>query len=512
VLVLATVGLVSGAPEPTKPSAFPAAQSPPPAGAPASVPYADNSDGFDILNWILKIFGAPEPTTPSASPTQSPPTGSTAPATRRDDSDGFQMTNRYFQTCVNMAAEIESVLQKLHAESVTGAPDDKAKQGTNFLKMLTERYPGATFDGRVGTVPFQENFVAYFNSALNVDNIKDVGPMTLDYQVKQGRIHISEGMNSVTILIDQTDPTRSSYINVTIPAIKEEAEQILADHDRKEMATDTAETAILNDAYQLLSQTNKMRMDIFATYVIVDPGMQEEALKCASSGYRVRHPVDDQRRYPAQTTKKKSDAAPNKPTPARFFEIVLTLFLIIVPVAGVLWAMLVGTRALNARSMDIVQIKRQSQYNSLSPMVMRVLRKLGASLWGRNLPWSRNYYVYQRNDCWLLCDGKEDKDNKIFRARTKVEVSLKGTCFKIIITRLTGFRVNISLDCNGWSEEELQKGLKEISLTLTKASDRNYGADDEAETENESDARSEAPPTHQGTAYRPTPPVPESVH
>ena len=48
------------------------------------------------------------------------------------------------------------------------------------------------------------------------------------------------------------------------------------------------------------------------------------------------------------------------------------------------------------------------------------------------------FYIYQRSDRWLLCDGKEDKENHIFQARTRIEVCLRSTYFKIRIKRLNG--------------------------------------------------------------------------
>jgi hypothetical protein len=112
-------------------------------------------------------------------------------------------------------------------------------------------------------------------------------------------------------------------------------------------------------------------------------------------------------------------------------------------------------------------------------MVTQALKKMGASLWGRNLPWSRNYYIYQRSDRWLLCDGKEDKENHVFQARTRIEVCLRSTYFKIRIKRLNGVRVDISLTSKDLSEWELQQGLREISFDITNA-ERDGDTDDDA--------------------------------
>ena len=142
-------------------------------------------------------------------------------------------------------------------------------------------------------------------------------------------------------------------------------------------------------------------------------------------------------------------------------------------------AVFAGLRYLKSQSTDQSKKRQQDRYNSLTPMVTKALKKMGASLWGRNLPWSRNYYIYQRSDRWLLCDGKEDKENHIFQARTRIEVCLRSTYFKIRITRLNGIRVDISLTCNDLSEWELQQGLREISFDITNA-ERAGDTDDDA--------------------------------
>ena len=423
-----------------------------------------------ILFTACLAFGAPAPANPTASPPQPPPTGSKASATPTFGYDGFQLTARYFQTFKNMAAEIESVLHTLHAETLAAVPDDKARQQADFLKKLVKQYPGATFDGTLGTIPIQKIFVAQFTSSLKVESIKEVGNITLVYQLAQGRIHLTDGTNSVTILIDQTDPTRSSFINATIPSMKESAEIILTDSDRKRIAADTVESAILNDAYQLLSQTTKTRMDIFAADVMHNPESRLKTLGIAANGYRERHPEDYQGGIdPAKTRKKKTEAAPFKPADARFNETFIKVILFIASAAGVLWAVIAGLRYLKSLSIDSSEKKKLDRYNSLSPMVTRALKKTGASLWGRNLPWSKNYYIYQRSDRWLLCDGKEDKESKMFQARTRIEVCLRSTYFKIRITRLNGGRADISLTCQDLSEWELMEGLREISFDITNA-------------------------------------------
>ena len=70
---------------------------------------------------------------------------------------------------------------------------------------------------------------ATFNTTLTVDSIKETGKITVTYRVTEGKIHLSCGPNSVTVVIDQSTPNRSTFINATIPAMKDDAEKILTD-------------------------------------------------------------------------------------------------------------------------------------------------------------------------------------------------------------------------------------------------------------------------------------------
>jgi hypothetical protein len=154
----------------------------------------------------------------------------------------------------------------------------------------------------------------------------------------------------------------------------------------------------------------------------------------------------------------------------------------IVVLVGVLWAVFTGIRAMKSLRRDNLQTIQQDRYNSLSPMVTKTLRKVGDSLWGRNRLWSKNYYIYERSERWLLCDGKEDKHNNIFKARTRIEVCLRSTYFKIRISRLNKASVDISLTCKDLSKSELQAGLEEIRFTITNAV-RDDHTDDKAPQE-----------------------------
>ncbi len=427
---------------------------------------------------FLASLAFPPPVTANqkASPQIAPPAAATSQVTPSDEGDVFHRTNRYFQTCKSKAEEVEAQLRTLQTESVAASPGDKAKQQAVFLKKLTARYPGATFDGASGSVPIRERVVAQFTDSLKVESIKESSQVILEYLVTRDRILVTADNNSITVLVDRYDPARSTFINVSIPAIKAEAEKIIIDPDRKRFAGDTAETFILNDAYQLLSLTSSQRMDIFAANIIRDPKSQQELLKIAGKNYRERHPQEYQAVDPALKKTKKIDSKPNKPADRRFYEGFIKLFFLILSMVGVIWTVFVGIRTLKSNLNENVQKRRKNQYYTLTPMVRRALNHLGGSLWGRNLPWAKNYNIQQRSDRWLLSQGKEVKV-KPFKITTRIEVCLRGAYFKIKITQLNGAEISIDLACNGLSERELRRRLQDVRLELTKHLEPDYNAD-----------------------------------
>ncbi len=320
-----------------------------------------------ILFSAPQVFSAPVPAGQSVNParvTHPPvPTAQTPPVIL----DGYQKTNQFFQVCKKKAAETETFLKKIQAESVTLAPDDKTRQRTLFLKKLTERYPGADFDGTSGTAPFNEHFVVCFNGALQVVSIKEMGDINLEYLVTQGRIVITSGVNTVTILIDQQDPSRSTFINVTLPEIKAVAEEIVTDPDRKSIAADTAESAILNDAYQLLHLTNSQRMDVFAVDIIREESARNEALRVAAKGYQERHRQDYQAADPTKIKKKVAQVKINKFTEKRYYDGILKWLLFILSAAALVGLVIIIIRPLRARAAKKLNKKLVGKYGSLSP-------------------------------------------------------------------------------------------------------------------------------------------------
>ncbi len=421
-------------------------------------------------------FGIPA-SAASTTPPQLQSGDFSAPETPPPADDGFLKTVRFFQGFIKQGAELEAVLQRVRVATAT---DDQGSRGANFLRKLSDLYPGATFNGREGTIPLRKDLVGHFTEAMKVDRITETGGITVAYILSQGLVHLTDGTNAATILIDQTTPGKSSFIDVNIAAIKGEAEKIVTDPERKRIAAEPAESAVLTDAYQLMSMLDKTRMDLFAGTMMRDPRFQAKAMGIAAQGYKERHPQDYQAADPTRKAREKIDMKPDKPADQRFYQGFLRLFAFLLSAVAVLWGIFTGIRSMKTQAMDNSRQMRKGRSQALSPMVMRSLKKAGNSLWGRNLPWAKNYYCYERNGRWLLCDGKEEKANKISQARTRIEVYLRSSYFKLKITRLNNAKAAICLVSHDLSKRELDLGLQELILEMTNPTKRENGADDES--------------------------------
>lgn len=110
--------------------------------------------------------------------------------------------------------------------------------------------------------------------------------------------------------------------------------------------------------------------------------------------------------------------------------------------------------------------------DSLTPMVLEVLREYGTLFWGRNMPWSTNYRVYERRRRWILCDTRHDNG---YRSATKIEICHRSACFKLKISRLDGEDVDIFLFSRDLSEGGLREGMEHIRGHLrTRRNDTAY--------------------------------------
>ena len=133
---------------------------------------------FCVTFGVLPAVVASSPLTPAF-------TSSTDVTARSDVNDGFQRTVKAFQGFEKVGSEITAFLQKLHEGASAAYPSDPVKQQEQFLRKLNERYSGSTYDGRTGTVAFQKNFVATFDSSLKVDSIREYGIITITYEFER---------------------------------------------------------------------------------------------------------------------------------------------------------------------------------------------------------------------------------------------------------------------------------------------------------------------------------------
>ncbi len=401
---------------------------------------------------------------PSASPAQAPAAISEMAISEPGSGDGFQRTVTAFVSFEKKGGELSALLKKLHAEAAARYPGDSGQQQVQFLKSLGELYPGSADAGGGGIVKLPKGYVATFDKTLTVESIKETGEITATYRLAEGQIHLKYGSSSVIIAIDRVTPSRSRFDKAIIPAIRAEAERIVSVPGYTRTASDSVETAILNDVYQLLSLTNSSRMDYFAADVMKSATVQQKSLAAAGRGYFERHAGEYEKgAAPVKGQELKGEIVP----PVRLDALVGVagrILLVILLATGFYG----GVRLLIKRAqylfLDAMSKEYLKKYNSLSPLVVRSLRKLGRSLWGRNFLWSKKYYVEKRSERWLLSDGKRDRYSQNPLERNRLEVCLRDTNFRLRITRRDGEDVDLSLLCVDFSEKELLQKLEELRL------------------------------------------------
>ena len=373
--------------------------------------------------------------------------------------DGFHRTVAVFRSFEQKGEELASQLVKLHGAVVKDHPDDPAKQRTQFLRKLTELYPGSTYDGKTGTVAFQKNFVATFNDEMKVKSVSEQGTITVTYDFERGTIQLVGRSSSVTVVMDRSDPERSRFTKGVIPAIVDDAERALATPGYKRTSPQSVETSVLNDVYQLLNLTNALRMDDFAADIVQYPALQLKALKIAGKGYYNRHP-DEYRRGEATIVQRVKLPSPGSASP---LDMVRTLLLVVVCTV-VAYVAAVGTnRMVRSLFRGKSDKMRMEKFGTLSPMVTSLLIRQGTSLWGKNRLWSKKFYITKRSDRWILSEGKPDGKESITTGGNRLEVCMRSAGFKVKITRLNGVAVNRAVTCKNFSVSELAEKVGEIS-------------------------------------------------
>ncbi len=417
-----------------------------------------------LLVFAPLAFGAPVLLNAVSAQTQIPSPGSESSAGAED---GYQRTLQAFQVRVSKGREIIELLHKINSDAKARFPENPSKQQPYFLMKLGEACPGSSYDGKKGNVVFQKNFMAAFNNTMNVESITELGEVSATYLLQKGEIEISFGTNSVTVVLDSAVPSRSRFTKVIIPAIRVEAESVLSIAGYRRITSDSVETSILNDAYQLLSLTNALRMDYFAADVMRSPKLQKKAIGIAGSGYFERHSEEYQKGVESVVPSSKGGGGESRLTLSKATKFMGSLAAVVLLGVGFFFGARRTIGVIQMFFMDDMARTYVKRYRSLSPMVMRSLGQLGRSLWGRNFLWFRRYHLIKRSDRWVLSDGKIDRYNLQSHPDNLIEVCLRDDNFKIRITRIKGTNVTIAVTSIGYSKQELMEHLRQISPAFT---------------------------------------------
>jgi hypothetical protein len=222
----------------------------------------------------------PQASTPSAAPLPVPV------AVDVSANNGYTLTVQYWLTLEQTARETEKVLQELYTQTAAAIPDDPSRMRKYFAEKLSEKFPGSSFNGIMGTVVLPNKMLAHFNDKFTVDRFEEVGRISVNYFLKQGQFVCSNGTNSVGGIINKANPSQSVFTKVDINDMKKEAEKVLGN---RTVEANSPEEAVINDAYQLLAVTNNARMDTYAGQLVVSTEAQQYALGLAEKGYKQRH-------------------------------------------------------------------------------------------------------------------------------------------------------------------------------------------------------------------------------
>jgi len=255
------------------------------------------------------LFATPAPVADPTPSVVATPTSRPTPSVSEVSSTGYTLTIQYWSKLEQTARETEKALQDIYTQTAATIPDDPARLRKYFAQKLADKFPGSTFNGVMGTVVLPDKMRAHFNDKFLVDRIEEVGRINVNYFLKQGQFVCSNGSNSVGGIINKANPGQSIFTKVDIDAMKTEAEKILGN---RTVTANSAEEAVINDAYQLLSMTNNARMDTYAGELVVSTEAQRLALGIAEKGYRQRHPGE----YQAG-----GDGAKKNKTATKYFDI-----------------------------------------------------------------------------------------------------------------------------------------------------------------------------------------------
>ncbi len=237
------------------------------------------------------ISAAPAPPSDLTASGVTASAGSAAPALSGVSSNGYTLTVQYWLKLEQTARDTEKALRDIYTQTAAAIPDDPARMRSYFTQKLADKFPGSTFNGVMGTVVLPDKMRAHFSDKFVVDRIEEVGRISVNYFLRQGQFVCSNGTNSIGGIVNKENPGQSVFTKVDIEVMKTDSEKILGN---RTVTANSAEEAVINDAYQLLSVTNNSRMDTYAGELVVSPEAQQVALGLAEKGYRQRHPGEYQ--------------------------------------------------------------------------------------------------------------------------------------------------------------------------------------------------------------------------
>jgi len=292
--------------------------------------------------------------------------------------DGYTLTVQSWNKLEQQALHLQEVLQDIFNQASSKFSTENETRTAYIAKKLIEKYPGSTYDGMMGSVALQNNLVAYFTGDLKVvrigTTVQDVGA---NYYIQKGRFDFNYGNNSVTALINTAIPARSTFINVQLPELRANAEEILSSLGKPRIASGSAEMAVLNDAYQILALTDKISMETFASNVLSSKEWQSKVLLTATKGYLERHPEEFGEKSSSKPQPYKELPAPSKKNVMSDFNImkIFAILAALVIVAGFSVLFVKGIRA---------AAKIISYYVDPNKRTMRNIRELSKSSRIRN--------------------------------------------------------------------------------------------------------------------------------
>ncbi len=209
--------------------------------------------------------------------------------------DGFKRTVDYWNELEKLAREVQSTVMILDNQATESFPGNNPNHIAYINGKLAEKYPGAKYDGRSGSVPLPNNLVAFISQDLKVTKITDVLSVagkrsSKSYYIQERKFECNSGFNSIAGLVNKEKPSDSGFSRVSFTDFQDAVEKIFSSGPGLKPAGASAGVAVLNDAYQFSSGKQGIRMDLFAEKFLLSEELYDFVLTNARNGYIKRHP------------------------------------------------------------------------------------------------------------------------------------------------------------------------------------------------------------------------------